>query len=898
MEAATIAAMIATRAARDPSRVAVDAPGRAPLTYGALLATMTRIAATLRELGIGAHDRVALALPNGPEAAVAFLAVAGAATCAPLNPAYREDDFAFSFGDLRVKAVIAARDQVPAACAAAERAGLAVLEPRRRTDDPAGTFGLAGPACAPRVTADAGPRSGDVALVLHTSGTTARPKIVPLTQENLCFSADNIARTLELGSEDACLNVMPLFHIHGLMAALLATLAAGARVTCPDGFRATDFAARLREHGATWTTAVPTIHQAVLAACGERDALAGTRLRFVRSSSAALPARVLAELEERFAVPVIEAYGMTEASHQMASNPRSGPRKAGSVGPPAGPEIAVMGEDGRLLEGPGRVGEIVVRGPTLTRGYERNPDANAAAFTDGWFRTGDQGFVDEDGYVFLTGRLKELVNRGGEKIAPREVEDALLRHPAVAQAVAFAVPHARLGEEVGAAVVLRAGARASRADLQRAAAEHLPYFKVPRRIAVVDDIPKGATGKVQRATLAQALGMAAADGAAEDDACVAPRSPLDRELAALWSRVLGRGGIGLEDDFFALGGDSLAAVEMLEAAAELLNCDVPVADFLEHPTIACLTELRERAAALVRDAEVVPLRLAGSGWPIFCTALHDGNLWRAGRLLRFVSREHPIFGFPAPPVAARGAPPTIEEIAERHLAALARIQPEGPVHLVGPCFGGAVALEMAIRLEESGRPVALLVMVNTYNRAWRRVHRDATLGLRARHLVERVRFHAGRLRAQDASERSAYLRARGRLTVARWREEAERLAFRLATRAGVPRPRMLRKPAHANRLAQARYVARPYHGGVLMVRASAPIASVYPLPLMGWSEALRGPVEVLDVPCEQLEFWADDEVLRAVARRIEERVRGALRADVAAASELAAASAPHAARAS
>ncbi|MEW6269138.1 MAG: AMP-binding protein [Thermodesulfobacteriota bacterium] len=897
MEAATIAELIATRAARDPSAAAIRAPGRPPLGYGALLEATARVKTKLREHGVGARDRVALALPNGPEAAVAFLGVAGAATCAPLNPAYREEDFAFSFDDLRVRALIAEGERVPAALPAARRAGIPVLDLQAAGDAPAGSFALEGGAASFASAADVDPLPDDVALVLHTSGTTARPKVVPLTQRNLCLSAASIGRSLELAPGDCCLNVMPLFHIHGLMAALLASLGAGASVACTPGFRAADFVAWLRELAPTWYTAVPTIHQAVLQAlsqavpeaCARGDVAAGC-LRLVRSSSASLPARVLAELEERFGVPVIEAYGMTEASHQMATNPLRGVRKVGSVGLPAGPEIAILGDDGRSLEEPGAVGEVVIRGPTVTTGYERNPEANAAAFAGGWFRTGDQGYLDEDGYLFLTGRLKELINRGGEKIAPREVEEALLAHPAVAQAVAFAVPHARLGEEVGAAVVLRDGARASAAELRRASGERLPYFKVPRRIALVGEIPKGATGKVQRTTLARTLGMleqgdadaaaAARDAGADGDA---PRTALERELAALWEKVLGARAVGLEDDFFELGGDSLAAVEMLEAAAEWLRCEVPVADFLERPTIACLVELHERMQSLASGVaqDVVPLRLDGRAAPIFCTPLHDGSLWRVARMARHLSREHPIYGLPSPPVAARGAPPTIEQLAERGLAALARVQPDGPVHLVGPCFGGAVALEMAIRLERMGRPVALLAMINTYNRAWRRGGERASLALRARHLADRVGFQAGELRAREASERLAYLRARAKLARTHWTEEGERLLFRLATRAGLPRPRALRKPAHANRIAQARYVPRPYHGGVLMVRAVAPIAGVYPLPLMGWADALRGSVELVDVPCEQLEFWADDEVLRGVALRIEERLRGARGGDAA-----------------
>jgi len=875
--ARTIAELVAAAADGSPASAAIQAPECAPLSYGDLLAAMARIRATLREAGIGPRDRVALALPNGPEAAVAFLGVAGAATCAPLNPAFKQSDFAFSYRDLGVRAVLLADGQIAAAEAAACELALPVL---RLRPDPSGVAGLfdlgldvatvpASPGCD-----DASPTEDDVALVLHTSGTTARAKIVPLTQRNLCASADSIRRTLALAPDDVCLNVMPLFHIHGLMAALLASLASGASVICTAGFRATDFATWLRGLAPTWYTAVPTIHQAVLAACADRAAVRGHRLRLVRSSSASLPPRVLHELAALFEVPVVEAYGMTEAAHQMASNPIApGAQKPGSVGPPAGPEVDVMDASGRLLER-GAVGELVIRGETVTTGYEQNPEANAAAFTDGWFRTGDQGYVDDDGYVYLTGRLKELINRGGEKIAPREVEEALLRHPAVAQAVAFAAPHPRLGEEVAAAVVLRDGAHATPPELRETASAQLAYFKVPRRIEVVAEIPKGATGKVQRATLAQVLGLASGTsgvgGATAADARgAAPQSELETRIAREWSRLLGVATVRVDDDFFALGGDSLAAVEMIERLAELLDVDVPVGDFLEQPTIATIVAHHERASR----GELVAIRRDGDEPPVFCVAAHDGRLWGVARLARHLPLDAPVYGFRAPAVDARGPLPTIGELAERNLAALARVQPEGPVRLIGACFGGTVAQEMAVRLERRGRAVELLVMLNSFNRAWRRSDvADASLGLRARHLLSRVRLHASRLGARASGERIAYVAERLKLVRRHWTDEARRLAFELLSRGGMPRPRALRKVAYASRHAQSRHVAQPFAGRVLLVHATAPIAGVYPLPRLGWGELLRGEVEMLELPCEQLEFWSNDDVLREVADEIATRL--------------------------
>jgi oxalate---CoA ligase len=376
----------------------------------------------------------------------------------------------------------------------------------------AGTFRLEAEGTLTGTPQQAGPAtSDDIALVLHTSGTTSRPKIVPLSHSNVCASARHIVETLSLGPDDVCLNIMPLFHIHGLIAAVLSSLAGGGSVVCTPGFNALKFFGWLEEAHPTWYTAVPTMHQAILSrADRHRDVISRARLRFIRSSSASLPPQVMAALEETFRAPVIESYGMTEASHQMTSNPLPPrPRKPGSVGVAAGPEVAIMSEDGRILSA-GELGEVVIRGPNVTRGYEANPEANAKAFTDGWFRTGDQGVINEEGYLRITGRLKELINRGGEKVSPLEVDDVLMDHPAVQQVVTFALPHPMLGEEVASAVVLRENAHLTEYELRDYARARLAEFKVPRKVVFVEEIPKGATGKLQRIGLAEKLGLGAA----------------------------------------------------------------------------------------------------------------------------------------------------------------------------------------------------------------------------------------------------------------------------------------------------------------------------------------------------------------------------------------------------
>ncbi|NRB03313.1 MAG: AMP-binding protein, partial [Rhodobacteraceae bacterium] len=326
---------------------------------------------------------------------------------------------------------------------------------------------------------------------------------------NVAASAQNIAASLALSAEDRCLNVMPLFHIHGLVAAVAASFAAGGSIFCTSGFNALNFFSMMAEAKPSWYTAVPTMHQAILARAGRNaETIANVPLRFLRSSSASLPAQVMGQLSETFNAPVIEAYGMTEAAHQMCCNPLDR-QEPGSVGVAAGPEVAIAHEsENRLIDG---TGEVCISGPNVTPGYESNPKANADNFFDAggqrWFRTGDQGALDADGFLRLTGRLKEIINRGGEKVSPLEVDDVLMDHPDLQQVVTFALPHPKLGEEVAAAVVARDGAEVDEKSIRAFAAERLADFKVPRKVVILDEIPKGATGKMQRIGMAEKLGL-------------------------------------------------------------------------------------------------------------------------------------------------------------------------------------------------------------------------------------------------------------------------------------------------------------------------------------------------------------------------------------------------------
>lgn len=488
---------------------ALLSPGRPSLSFAGLRAQCEQTVAALNAVGIGRGDRVGIVLPNGPEMAACFLAVACGAVTAPLNPAYRRAELEYYLTDIGAKALIIEGGADSPARDAARALAIPVLELDHDSDGPAGRFRLTGPQCGSNAHTGWG-AAEDVALILHTSGTTSRPKIVPLSHANLTASARNIAASLQLTAADRCLNVMPLFHIHGLSAAILASLGAGGSTFCTPGFNALKFFGWLAEAQPSWYTAVPTMHQAVLQrAARSRSVIEAQPLRFIRSCSAALPVPVLHELEAAFDAPVIEAYAMTEAAHQMTSNPLPpGRRKPGTVGVAAGPRVAVMDQAGRL-RGPGEPGEIVIQGENVTAGYENNPGANAESWTDGWFRTGDLGEMDDEGYFRVTGRLKEIINRGGEKVSPREIDDVLIEHPAIAQVVTFAIPHPKLGEQIGAALVLMDGETLDEAAVRAFAGERLADFKVPEKIVFVSEIPKGATGKLQRIGLADKLGLQA-----------------------------------------------------------------------------------------------------------------------------------------------------------------------------------------------------------------------------------------------------------------------------------------------------------------------------------------------------------------------------------------------------
>lgn len=576
-----------------------------PIPFSNLQEQIDYVGNVLRISGVARNDTVAVVLPNGPSMASTFLGVATHAICAPLNPQYGKKELAFYLSDLNAKAAIIPAGLDSPVREVCRNKGIRTFELEM---DSVGSgldrftgFDSADTGCPAKNGGH------DVAMVLHTSGTTSRPKQVPLTHQNLCASATAIGKQLALTSEDVCLNVMPLFHIHGLVGVLLASLGSGGSVICTPGFHADSVTTWLRELNPTWYSAVPTMHQATLASLKHSNQSLEHRLRLIRSSSAALPPALMSEMESTFGVPVIESYGMTEASHQMASNPLPpASRKSGSVGMPAGPEMAIMDEKGCLLEHD-QQGEIVIRGASVTSGYCNHPEANAEAFTDGWFRTGDLGYRDEDGYYFISGRKKEMINRGGESVSPREIDEALLTHGSVQQAVAFAIQHPTLGEDICCAIVLKPGAIVTETELRQFAIEQLAQFKVPSRFLIVESIPKGPTGKLQRIGLQEVLA-----NALQVD-YVAPGNELESLVISCFETILEVKRIGVDDNFFASGGDSIKSTRVLARLTSELKIDFPATAIFQRPTARelsteierQLTEQTKRLETLLGDIETM-----------------------------------------------------------------------------------------------------------------------------------------------------------------------------------------------------------------------------------------------------------------------------------------------------
>jgi acyl-CoA synthetase (AMP-forming)/AMP-acid ligase II/thioesterase domain-containing protein len=803
-------------------------------------------------MGINREDRIALLLPNGPEAAVSFLATSTICVCAPLNPVCTVHEVDTALFHLKPKVLIAFPDLDPEKCAVAAKHGISVVTATPDFKREAGVFTLSTLA-AVRGANDVLPQPNDLALLLHTSGTTSQPKLVGLTHEHLYRSAENIARALQLSSEDRCLNIMPLFHIHGIVAAILSSLHAGASVVCSSGFRRRHFFRWLEEFQPSWYTAVPTMHSAIAASAARHDdTLKRHSLRFIRSCSAPLPGSVLRDLEQRFGVPVLEAYGMTEAAHQIACNPLPpGIRKLGSVGVPTGTEIAIFDGLCRPL-GPDCEGEIVIRGGNVISCYVGDPSVNQQSFTGDWFRTGDVGSIDRDGYLFIKGRAKEFINRGGTKISPREVEEVLLDHPNVAEAVVFAMPEPRLGEEVAAAIVLRDSRPTAATEIREFASRQLSYFKVPQQVVFLDKIPKGPTGKPQRIGLAAKLGLIAPREEHRKNVLLCEsHTPLEDVLATMWAHILGTERVGLNDNFFEIGGDSPTAMELVAAIEQVTGQRLTVAALFQAPTIKQFAAFLEQYDTGWQPY-VVPIQGKGSRPPFFCVDAGPRYL----RLAQRLGTDRPFLGLLYPNAIATN----IEAIAEFSVKLIRAVQPSGPYFVGGWCASGLIAYEIAEQLQVQGQEVALLVLFDAVNPGrLDGLSMIQAMFVQADELRRKIWFHLRSMTRLEFGDLPAYFLKR-----------LKNLWYILTRRTWPARStmellnRVLRHPPNLYLMGR-RYRPKPYNGRVVLFRRSFCAISKYLDWQLGWGGIIAGELDVVEIQGGHDDMFKEPGVQRTAA---------------------------------
>jgi acyl-CoA synthetase (AMP-forming)/AMP-acid ligase II/thioesterase domain-containing protein len=703
---ATIATLIAQHVAAQPESPAIVMSKGSGLTYGALGEQIKILGAGLCANGIGRCARVAIMLPDGPELAVGIVGAACHAVAVPINPKLIANELDSLFARLRIDAIVTSTRIESAAADVAARRGIPLLDFARGVPRTlkVPTESAVTSAPYPSELIPEGVALPDaLALILCTSATTGRPKLVPVTHRNLVTAAARRRFWFNLTPADRALCTMPLHYSQGLKGELFPSLLIGGSVACPDRDSDADIVDWLAELQPTWYAgAGQTFHMTVLERALTRQGALRHCLRFIRSGGAPLSAALRKRLEEVFGVPVLETYSLSETGTVAANSIKPEDRKSGTVGRPWPNEVAIRAEDGQLLP-PGESGEIVVRGPGLMPGYIDDDEANRAAFVDGWFRTGDVGLIDTQGFLTISGRLKEYINRGGEKISPYEIEGALLLHPSVREAVAFSVPHPRLGENVAAAVVLMPGVNTTSKEIRTFLSQHLAPFKIPRRVLVQTALPKGVTGKLLRLKLSEA--------AADRIQNVVPAwSPLQVLILEIWQRLLGRSDIGIDDDFFEAGGDSLLSIQMICEVEAIARQQIPTSALRDVYTV------RELDAAVMRGVptteELVTCAKNGHGTPFFfCHGDFQSRGLYALNMADRLTCKQPVFLLhphinPDPKL-------TIEDMARAYIPDILAVQPTGALQLGGACNGGYIAWEIARQLNALGRQVEFVVLFET-----------------------------------------------------------------------------------------------------------------------------------------------------------------------------------------
>lgn len=740
---ATVYELFRHWADKSPQRPAIQPQGSSAFTFRSLQQQITIGSEMLKSLGIGRNDRVAVALPERTDMALVCLMVCVRGVCVPLNPDYTRDEFERYLSATDSQLLVAEPGTTHPSREAAESLGIPVVGFKCSADSSESGFeSVDAPPQAKVAEPSEFAQADDTAVVLLTSGSTAEPKRVPLTHRNIMDSARNVVASLELTDQDCALNTMPLFHIGGLVDLLIAPLSVGGSAVIGRDVSSKTALDCLTRYQPTWYQGVPTMLQDLVTRAQSSEANPKAILRFIRSVSAPLDNGIKRDVESCFHAPVVEIYGMTETTGVITSNPLDVRlQKPGSVGRCVGPDVAIVDEAGNHARA-NQTGEVIVRGSTVMGGYEGPPQTNDGVFIGAWLRTGDEGYLDDGGYLFLSGRVKEIINRGGEKISPREIDAVAMSHPAVSEAAAFPQVHLSLGEEVAIAVVTKPNATWNESEFTDFLSSKLAYFKVPRKVERVTHLPKTPSGKLRRHALAETYGGVIKRVEGAD--FVAPHSPLSMQLATTWESALGVSPVGLHDNFFDLGGDSLKAATFVSELQQTLQQPIQVFALYDHPTVAefeCYlkqhvvaesTDSSLQSAASPSQAIYTSVAAYMSGWqgqrrtpdslivgrntlgsrsPLFWCTQSYGEF---AQLAKHLSDDQPIYGLrslyqtPDKSADANGM------IAARYVDEILAIQPSGPYIVGGFCEGGKVAFEIARQLRAQHLGVALLCLQDQF----------------------------------------------------------------------------------------------------------------------------------------------------------------------------------------
>lgn len=788
--------------------MAILAPERAGLSYAELKARLDETVGQLNSLGVGRGDRVITLFPFGPDGAVLNLAIASCATVFPIDPTLRDREVQHLLQSSGAVAMVIPAGLECASVTAARQHGLTVIELSTERGSECGVFRLHGPKGI-RAHSTGLAEPGDVAVILATSGTTSRPKLVPLTHCNLHACLGYFTRALEMSPADRCLNIMPMFHALGLLNAVFVAVHSGGSVICAPHTATSQVFRWIGEYAATWYNAVPAVHQSILeTAPSDAGATARRYLRFVRTSSSQITPELAARIEQTMGVPLVHVYGMTEAPVSVYLVP--GPnRPQGSVGRSGGCDIGIADDRGNLLPA-GVAGEVVIRGPHVMSGYWRDPQANKQAFFGDWLRSGDLGYLDDEGYLFLRGRIKEMINRGGEKVAPIEIDEAINQHPGIRDGACYAVPDPRLGEEIAAVVELKDGVKLTTTQIQEFLATRLSAHKVPRHISIVPVIPRNESGKLNRRRLAidfPVIGIEGCDGAVGGMCGCQPSNSAQWSLLAEWKRVLNKANLGIHSDFFKCGGDSLLGTRLLMAIENRFGItELMASTLLQAPTVEKMANWlavngnRKRDWTHGRPDVKVPIFTVSGGFEF--RAINES-----------LPKDQPLYNLPAPSLRTIPLPYTIEKIAASCIEDLRSDFPHGPYVLGGWCLSGVIAWEMARQLNAQGETVAELFLFDLPDIAPQLS--AARAKAHAGRLCAKVRYHAKSLLSMPWQARGSYILGRLETIRLNLRRRIWSVPYRMCAKFGAQMPGWLFEETPALARALRDYVPQPYSGSAI-----------------------------------------------------------------------------------